>query len=179
MAAATASSATASPSHVDRRPLVWVSGRVPESDFVRADRRAACPAHFDTGQIPFWYREGTIFPVGTSEVRAPSPYCSKAGWKFAFMASLQTSTARLRKAGFVCTLLTCALPITLRAQQTEIFGTVKDPSGAAIVSARVTIHSAHKLETGQTDSAGKFHFNLSDLTGTIEVVAHGFISSTQ
>jgi len=95
------------------------------------------------------------------------------------MASLQTSTARLRKAGFLCTLLTCTLPITLRAQQTEISGTVKDPSGAAIVSARVTIHSAHKIETGQTDSAGKFHFNLSDLTGTIEVVANGFTSSTQ
>ena len=96
------------------------------------------------------------------------------------MTSLQTSTAHSRKAVFVCLFLVCAVPITLRAQQNQVSGTVKDPSGAAIVSARVTLHTAHKIETTQADSAGKFQFSgLSDLTGTLEVAANGFLSSTQ
>ena len=96
------------------------------------------------------------------------------------MTSLQTSTARSLKAVLVCLFLGCAVPITLRAQQNQISGTVKDPSGAAIVSARVTLHTAHKIETTQADSAGKFQFSgLSDLTGTVEVAANGFLSSTQ
>jgi len=94
------------------------------------------------------------------------------------MALLQTSFGWLRKSGVAYLLL--ALPIAMRAQQLAISGSVKDASGAAITSARVTIHSAHKTETVQTDSEGRFQFSdLADLTGTLKVAAEGFNPATQ
>src|SRR5215470_763869 len=91
------------------------------------------------------------------------------------MLSRPTSCARLRHV-----LLLCLIPVTLAAQQTHVSGTVRDQSGAAIVSARVTIHSAHKTETVQTDSAGKFDFtDVTDLTGTVAVTATSFESATE
>src|SRR5262249_26765828 len=94
------------------------------------------------------------------------------------MAFLQTGFGWLRKSGVACVLL--ALPIAVLAQQLAISGSVKDASGAVIISARVTIHSAHKTETVQTDSEGRFQFSdLPDLTGTLEVAAEGFNPATQ
>lgn len=91
------------------------------------------------------------------------------------MASFETSR-RFVRAGVIL----CLLSLSASAQQSRVFGTVKDSRGAAIVSARVTVHSANKIETTQTDSAGKFEFNdIADLTGTIEVAAVGFESATQ
>ena len=91
------------------------------------------------------------------------------------MPSRQTSHLCLRN-----TAILCVLSLSVSAQQTHLSGTVKDQSGAAIASARVTVHSAHKTETVQTDSSGKFDFvDVSDLTGTIEVAARGFESATQ
>jgi outer membrane receptor protein involved in Fe transport len=76
--------------------------------------------------------------------------------------------------------LLCLIHITASAQQTRVSGTVKDQSGAAIASARVIIHSAHKTETIETDSSGKFDFaDVADLTGTIAVTATGFESATE
>src|SRR6058998_412084 len=76
--------------------------------------------------------------------------------------------------------LLCALSTLTMAQQTKVAGTVKDPSGAAISSARVTLHSAHKTEIAQSNSQGRFEFSdLPDLTGTLEVTANGFTPATQ
>lgn len=91
------------------------------------------------------------------------------------MASFQTS----RQYGWIGLLL-CLLCTGMSAQQSRMFGTVKDSSGAAIASARVTVHSTNKIETVQTDSAGRFEFtDFADLTGTIEVNAAGFDSASQ
>src|SRR5262249_26575723 len=82
-------------------------------------------------------------------------------------------------------MLACALlafaPANSHAQQpAHVSGSVKDSSGAAVAAARVTIHSAHKTQTVDTDSAGKFEFtDLPDLTGTLEVTVRGFASATQ
>jgi len=91
------------------------------------------------------------------------------------MASFQTSRRYVRIG-----VLLCLLSVGAFAQQARVFGTVKDSSGAAVVSARVTVHSANKIESVQTDPAGKFEFtDVADLTGTIEVTAAGFVSASQ
>src|SRR5262249_8746347 len=90
------------------------------------------------------------------------------------MASPQTGVAFLGKTLFVCAVSTLAA-----AQLAKISRTVKDSSGAAVTSAQVTLHSAHKTESARTDSAGRFEFDLSDLTGTVEVNANGFTPTTQ
>jgi len=90
------------------------------------------------------------------------------------MASFQTSR------WYACAGVLVCLSLTATAQQARVFGTVKDSSGAAVASARVTVHSANKIETIQTDSAGKFEFtDIADLTGNIEISAAGFESATQ
>jgi outer membrane receptor protein involved in Fe transport len=96
------------------------------------------------------------------------------------MVTLHLQIAHSRRARHFPALLLCALSSLALAEQVRVTGTVTDPTGAAIISARVTIHSAHKTETVQTDSAGRFEFSdLPDLTGTLDVTAKGFVSVTQ
>src|SRR6266571_4026695 len=96
------------------------------------------------------------------------------------MVTLHFQIARPRRARYFRAILLCALSSLALADQVRVTGTVTDPTGAAIVSARVTIHSAHNTETVQTDSAGRFEFSdLSDITGTLDVTAKGFVSVTQ
>src|SRR5213076_2231982 len=96
------------------------------------------------------------------------------------MVTLRFQIADSRRARHLPAILLCALSSLALADQVRVTGTVTDPTGAAIISARITIHSAHKTETVQTDSAGRFEFaDLSDLTGTLDVTAKGFASVTQ
>ena len=95
------------------------------------------------------------------------------------MGSFQTRIAFFRRVACASLLMACA-DATLHAQQAHLAGVVKDPSNAAIRAARVTLHSAHKTQTIETDSSGRFEFtDLPDLTGTLEVAVKGFAAATQ
>jgi outer membrane receptor protein involved in Fe transport len=94
--------------------------------------------------------------------------------------ALRGRTTYFQTITLACALVGCSFPATLLAQPIQVTGTVRDTSGAAIISARVTIHSSHKTETVQTDAAGRFLFSdLPDLTGTLDVAADGFTPATQ
>jgi len=67
-----------------------------------------------------------------------------------------------------------------QAQQTTINGTVKDPTEAAISGAQVTLTSVDRTQNSTTTTSGTFTFTVPPgASGTIRVVANGFVSAEQ
>jgi len=95
---------------------------------------------------------------------------------------MRTRTLRFALAVLVATLICLVQP--LRADVTgAILGTVSDPSGAAVPSAKVTLHNA---DTGQersttTDATGAYEFLAVPVGDNyiIEAEAQGFQKSSQ
>ena len=89
--------------------------------------------------------------------------------------------ARLRWVVRASTLLLYGtLSISAAAQQITVSGTVRDPIGAVIPGAVVTLRSANSTQTAKTGPDGEFTFAVvPDSSGSVQVTAKGFAPTGQ